>query len=1078
MELQARTLGNKRGFALIIAVSLLALLVLVLIAMATLTRVETSVAVNSRMAGSAQQNALYALSVALGELQRHAGADTRITATAGILSDPAESPYLTGVWNSQGGLRTWLVSGNEMIPDSIDARIDADLSGRMTPSVVREQSSGDSGFEPLEAPDTVDERRTYVRKSFRLVPSPGQPRTSALLVGPYSAGHGDVGNESKYVVAPLIDLHGPVTGEDSERTVGRYAWWVGDEGVKAKANIRDPYSDGSATIAEQTLRRVVAQRVGIEQALTGYPVNNTLLERVVDLNQLPFIGGVGVSDIRDHFHDFTTQTLGVIADVRKGGLKKDLNRVLAEAPPGFEDSTRISAAISVPGDPQWGSFRSFYNQRASAGSLVMPSRSSNFEQGLFPLVTAVSLWPGAVLGDSGRRVVATLRASVVLSNPYDVRINAAHYRIELPVQSGGATVEYRMGVSAPGVTVSGIPAAIGLAELSSAGVISFITEAPVEFEPGEAKVFSTQYADEPLRGGSPFLLSEGSPPYTTGTFEYYEARRSDPLVDSGNLPLFTTDDSIFLRINSGFMGLSLSFGPNVTGPWSEVQAVERIQVGGMAGGYRAIGYSDLSDGEVTTHAHSTNGVGVTLYLRGAAGLAAVQNSARNTVNSPQWLAHHSPRAPLLGPPTPNPWVFGWGAENPLWDGIRIVDSGSTAPTLLRDVSSASWGRSFESTQGSRFVGLFHVLRDEPQSLGQFQHASFSVPSSNGTHLPAYPFANSYASPYVAPDEEDLSYALNDVVWDEFFVSGFLGDTLPEDSLPNSRLVRYGVPPTMALNYESVAGHLLCDGSFNVNSTSVDAWAAMLASLNGIEDPRLAGVSLTNPFFRTPEPVDRAASLSGGTKSLSQTQTIRLAAQIVNQVRSRGPFLSMSDFVNRDLSSDATDARARSGALQAAIDSTSSVFLAGTTYPPPAINPPSGWSSPIAAGSIPGGLPFVQAANGRTGTLLPQWLSQADVLTALGPSLSVRSDTFLLRCYGESVNPLLPSSHPDYVVSRAWCEAVVQRIPDYVDYRLNADGTLASGDFPWESGTDLNDTNRTLGRRFVITSFRWLSPDDI
>ena len=46
---------------------------------------------------------------------------------------------------------------------------------------------------------------------------------------------------------------------------------------------------------------------------------------------------------------------------------------------------------------------------------------------------------------------------------------------------------------------------------------------------------------------------------------------------------------------------------------------------------------------------------------------------------------------------------------------------------------------------------------------------------------------------------------------------------------------------------------------------------------------------------------------------------------------------------------------------------------------------------------------------------------------LGPVLTVRSDTFLVRAYGDAVNPLTGA-----VGSRAWCEAVVQRVPDYVD----------------------------------------------
>ena len=62
-------------------------------------------------------------------------------------------------------------------------------------------------------------------------------------------------------------------------------------------------------------------------------------------------------------------------------------------------------------------------------------------------------------------------------------------------------------------------------------------------------------------------------------------------------------------------------------------------------------------------------------------------------------------------------------------------------------------------------------------------------------------------------------------------------------------------------------------------------------------------------------------------------------------------------------------------------------------------------------------------------------------------LAVRSDTFRIRAYGDAVNP----SDPTKVESTAWCEAIVQRIKD--------------------------DPASPRGR-FVITYFRWLSPDDI
>ena len=108
-----RSSNSSRGFALITVVAVLSLVLLVIVALATLTRIETSIGSFSLKQTQARENARFALSTAIGELQRHVGPDTRITGSAGIVS-ASDSPYLTGVWNKEGGLRTWLVSGNEI----------------------------------------------------------------------------------------------------------------------------------------------------------------------------------------------------------------------------------------------------------------------------------------------------------------------------------------------------------------------------------------------------------------------------------------------------------------------------------------------------------------------------------------------------------------------------------------------------------------------------------------------------------------------------------------------------------------------------------------------------------------------------------------------------------------------------------------------------------------------------------------------------------------------------------------------------------------------------------------------------
>lgn len=105
----------------------------------------------------------------------------------------------------------------------------------------------------------------------------------------------------------------------------------------------------------------------------------------------------------------------------------------------------------------------------------------------------------------------------------------------------------------------------------------------------------------------------------------------------------------------------------------------------------------------------------------------------------------------------------------------------------------------------------------------------------------------------------------------------------------------------------------------------------------------------------------------------------------------------------------------------------------------------------ASGKQAGG-PFISvAACGGSSLLaanLPAPITPGEFMAAIGPMLVVRSDTFRIRAYGEAVNPVDATR----IEAVAICEAIVQRTSD-----------------PAANG---------LGRKFIITYFRWLSPEDI
>ena len=105
-------------------------------------------------------------------------------------------------------------------------------------------------------------------------------------------------------------------------------------------------------------------------------------------------------------------------------------------------------------------------------------------------------------------------------------------------------------------------------------------------------------------------------------------------------------------------------------------------------------------------------------------------------------------------------------------------------------------------------------------------------------------------------------------------------------------------------------------------------------------------------------------------------------------------------------------------------------------------------------------------NRRTTEGIAADIRQAEVLRALAPRLSARSDTFRIRAYGEVRDAA------GNIMATATCEAVVQRLPEYVDPE-----TDPNDNEPWDE-SNLNTTNQIYGRRFEIRSFRWLDDKEV
>ena len=154
----------------------------------------------------------------------------------------------------------------------------------------------------------------------------------------------------------------------------------------------------------------------------------------------------------------------------------------------------------------------------------------------------------------------------------------------------------------------------------------------------------------------------------------------------------------------------------------------------------------------------------------------------------------------------------------------------------------------------------------------------------------------------------------------------------------------------------------------------------------------------------------------GFRALSDAQIRTLAENLVKEIRQRGPFLSLSEFVNRRLDPSDKNLSVK-GALQAALDDDAVSINEGFRNK----------ARRFSAGEISKMKPaFPEALAGPVAYGSAAYVDQADILRHCAELLTPRGDTFVIRTYGDALDA------SGKVEARAWCEAVIQRVPEYLD----------------------------------------------
>jgi len=324
----------RRGFSLILSLTMMAGIVMLVVTLSAFIMVESSAAKNQQLATRARMNATVSMRLALAHLQQEAGPDRRSTARADITQaavtpDKALNPMWTGVWRTDrpDAPPSWIVSGRDDLPAGLQS---VSLNG-LSDYPADFWTPWQTDFDPSKWNDE--------EKAARLItlvgPGTASPAEEALTNQPWTA------RPNGLVSLPKISL-------PDDYANGKYAYWVGDEGVKARANLFDPRSTATNSVESQLAIRSPMTH-GLLKDLPN-PQQLTAISRLKDGPMLSGFDSVVMKgapyDLRRFYPDVTMVSAGVLADSRNGGLRRDLSTAFEMSDADFAASEFGSSAGS------------------------------------------------------------------------------------------------------------------------------------------------------------------------------------------------------------------------------------------------------------------------------------------------------------------------------------------------------------------------------------------------------------------------------------------------------------------------------------------------------------------------------------------------------------------------------------------------------------------------------------------------------------------------------------------------------------------------------------------------------------
>ncbi|MEO5961223.1 MAG: hypothetical protein ABIZ49_07120, partial [Opitutaceae bacterium] len=777
-----RSAKREAGFALLITITLLAFLVILLVGLAAYTRVETAVVGNTQRQAQARENALLGLNVALAQLQKHAGPDQRVTATAEAFPNAAGTSHYTGVWDTTAtgpDAQTWLVSGNETNPLAVK-------------------------------PDAT----------------PVDPQE---LVGIKTSG---VTNDVRAKLMPITAVGGPgIPSTASPPVIGRYAWWIGDQGVKAPVAIADrsaavnyaPYGDGAQQL---DLGKRIGQQIALGAGAVdgnGAPVfeprdnNNVSLvanQKVVAPAQIAFLRSpanavVGLTRVQQNYHAWSPNNFAVLADSMRGGLREDLSLVPQRLGSAFSAWARYELPRAVamePIVPGTGPLPPYGDDPLRRRYLITTNiADGGVEGGIHPVLSFFGL-SFSIRASSAPNYEVSVRCVVGLWNPHSSALvppSGDNNRLELHIT--------------------------GLPEVRVQDSLGGNATVPLQTLMGGPLRFVLAWPDQPLR--------EDEASWLPGRVHYWSAESNTAEPPAGNAGVFnernpTLDGDGVVRS----AGIAHQVGPPGVKVYRrcliendtilQVTLVRpRNQQQETLATFESPPFRRFSvdpSAPVGPESLETDQKFVDFAF-----VFRLPDSAEIPEGeSAPWLSAPS-RDPRRSALPGSAFVAGQHGPQPeLYGGPGVTGFATDFPSRLLD-------RATDSHDYNEDVSVFELPRGPFLSVGALQH--LIIPS-------ARPFAigNSWGAGI------NVNGVPANALFDRFFFSGLAQDVVPAATatgdliLPNPLLKPLRKPDATKVTIDDIRGtgnqpaaaskFFLQGGAFNVNSTSPTAWAAVLRSV--------------------------------------------------------------------------------------------------------------------------------------------------------------------------------------------------------------------------------------------------------